>query len=311
MSDDFDIERLYRKTYNFMSRYGILVLVALGTLACLLLFWPDLYKNLWGVFIGPVIVVVVGLAIEYWIVQPLRNRRGGHSQLSRDWATAQEKAIEWIRSQRPNYEWEHGSESIKVESFQGSRGRGTLNLAILTERISLRGYHRHPALIERLKLTIDKSGDILEQESIPVEKPDTAGLPEMDEMLRDIFNLASTNKPRTELPDTTVTIKEVKEPTVNITSNSVVVRVEFVIENKGRAGKICPYVEFKVVDMQRGITSGEQKIRSKEDWVVEVDELSTYTLAREWTFAPAIVPLVKPPHKVKVELYPCPPVQAK
>lgn len=251
MGEDFDIEELYRKLYSFMSRYGVIVLVALVTLACLLVFWPDLYKNLWGFFIGPVIVVVVGLFIEYWFIQPLRNRKRGLSQSSqqtgRDWATAQEKAIEWIKSQRPTYEWKRGSESIRVESFQGSRGRRVLNLAILTERISLGGYLRHPVVIERLKLTIDKSGDPLEQESIPVDKPNTSELPEMDDMLRDIFNFASTNKPKAELPDTTVTIRERKEPIVTVTSDSVVVRIEFVVENKGRAGKICPYVEFKLL----------------------------------------------------------------
>lgn len=111
------------------------------------------------------------------------------------------------------------------------------------------------------------------------------------------------------LPDTTVILKEVREPTVKITPDGVVVKIEFVIENKGRAGRICPYVEFQVVDLRKGINSGPQKIRSKESWVVEVDALSTYTLSAEWTFASNIVPLLKPPHKPKVELYPYPEVK--
>jgi len=111
------------------------------------------------------------------------------------------------------------------------------------------------------------------------------------------------------LPETIVVLKEVKEPVVKVTSNSVTVRIEFVIENKGRAGRVCPYIEFKVVDMQKGIGLGEQIIRSPASWVVEVDELSTYVIACEWIFAPTIIPLVKPPHKVKVELYPYPEVQ--
>ncbi len=111
------------------------------------------------------------------------------------------------------------------------------------------------------------------------------------------------------LPDTAVVLKEVREPTVKVTSDGVAVKIEFVIENKGRAGRICPYVEFQVVDLQKGVNSGPQKIRSKESWVVEVSALSTYTLSSEWTFPTSIVPLVKPPHKVKVELYPYPEVK--
>jgi|YNPBryantNP2012_1023418.scaffolds.fasta_scaffold28975_1 DNA-directed RNA polymerase subunit RPC12/RpoP len=111
------------------------------------------------------------------------------------------------------------------------------------------------------------------------------------------------------LPDTNVILKEVREPIVKVTADGVTVKIEFVIENKGQAGKICPYVEFQVLDLRKGVHSGPQKIRSKESWVVEVDALSTYTLSAEWTFPISIVPLVKPPHKVKVELYPYPEVK--
>jgi hypothetical protein len=111
------------------------------------------------------------------------------------------------------------------------------------------------------------------------------------------------------LPDTTVILKEEIEPIVKVTPDGVVVKIEFVVENKGRAGRVCPYVEFQVVDLRKGIDSGPQKIRSKESWVVEVDALGIYKLSSEWTFAPNIVPLVKLPHKPKVELYPCPEVK--
>jgi hypothetical protein len=106
------------------------------------------------------------------------------------------------------------------------------------------------------------------------------------------------------LAETDVVVKEVKEAKVSVTSEGVFVDVEFLIENRGRAGKVCPYVEISIYFPLRRI---EKKYQSDSSWVVEIGDLGTQQLTHRWPFTVSDVPLV--PREPKVSVYSLPSVR--
>jgi hypothetical protein len=219
----------------FLSKHGYLILVALIATVLLLIVWPNLLNNLWTLVISPVTVIVIGLVIEYWVIQPLKGRKDSSAQplvTNRDWATAQKKAIEQFKSERPEYRWNNSvGETIRTERFDGLRGQGTLQIAVWTNRAA-QGAYLEPAVIERHKFVIDRTGDIVGREAIPVQRPKPPEWLRPDKIFEDILlGMSKSTTPKRELPETTVRIKEVKEPMIQKVNNGTKVQIKFVIEN--------------------------------------------------------------------------------
>ena len=62
--------------------------------------------ELWTAIVAPLSVLVLGLIIEYGIIQPRQNERKFRDvpqQDRRDWSTATTKALNTFTSQIPNY----------------------------------------------------------------------------------------------------------------------------------------------------------------------------------------------------------------
>ncbi len=313
MFDDFDFNELIEKLREFaqsntMRRYviyGVFFLVIIGPI---LIFWP----SMWTYIFAPLIVAVLTLVIEYWGIQPLKSERNNllpiFRKSSRDWATAQRKAIKALKAQKTEYEWGTHQECIRVESFQGARGLGTLIVTILTQDYFRGGKIGKPTIIEKLQLTIDKAGDILQQKSIPIPLPE---IPDIgtNKIMEQIFGSApipSNSFYGANPSPMNVSIKDIKNPVIKKTNKNISVVIKFTVENTGRAGKVYPYIEFKIKELRPPGSWVDKIISTPSSWVVTIGGYGSCDLSYEWLFPLPTVPLLKSPDDIKIKLYTSP-----
>ena len=80
--------------------------------------------------------------------------------------------------------------------------------------------------------------------------------------------------------------------------------IEFEVENRGRTGMVCPYIEFQVVTMKLDGQYTPKKWNTKPK-PVEIPALRVKPFKYTLFFKAPDAPLVEPPNKVKIELHPC------
>lgn len=260
--------------------------------------------NLWTLLVIPVIVVVIGLIIEYWIIQPLRRAKFSsisNKPISRDWMSAIKKAVKEFQRWRGEAVLFLSKERVKVEQVHIEKGRATLTLAVMPKSSPLFDgsiswmfnlYGIFPRMIGKYEVTIDRTGDILKIESLPIEESGKYGEPLLGRDAQDY-------KPRHKKG---IFLKEVKKPTTKVTYEGLKVRIEFIIENWGEAAKIYPHIEYKVAEL-RGGKYEERVVQSPASWEVDLQAWSTTPVAFDAVFDATTVLLTKPPNKVKVKLY--------
>jgi hypothetical protein len=262
-----------------------------------------MHDNLWTLLIIPVIVVVIGLIIEYWIIQPLRRAKFSlisNKPISRDWMSAIKKAVKEFRRCRGEAVFFLSKERIKVEQVHIEKGRATLTLAVMPKSsplfygsvswmFNLMGIF--PRMIGKYEVTIDRTGDILKIDSLPIEESGRYGEPFLGRVAQD-------SKPRPK----GIFLKEVKKPITEVTHEGLKVRIEFVVENWGEATKIYPHVEYKVAEFRAGKYEG-RVVQSPVSWEVDLQARSTTPIAFDAVFDAMTILLTKPPNKVKVKLY--------
>jgi hypothetical protein len=244
----------------------------------------------------PVIGIVIGLIIEYFIIQPIKKATEraipSSPSISKDWSTAMKKAIGQFRSQYYGHigQWlPRPHESVTIDEWDIEKGRATLTLAINkmleTFEPGILGFFRIPRVIAKHKLTIDRTGDILEIKSIPVDLSQTG---------------YSSRTPPSPLREMTLTIKnwQARREKVNNGVNAV---IEFEVENSGKAGKICPYIEFEVVTTELDGNYTPKKWHTKPK-PVDIPALCVKPFRYSLFFQSPDLPLVEPPHEVKIEL---------
>lgn len=194
--------------------------------------------------IGSLVGAVLGLA---------RDRSEETSKLHPDgsWERASEIAIERFKKQNEKFGWFR--EKINTEKYRWGKGRGYLQIAVVEYKNSgLWGqaqWYPH----ERYKLTIDRTGDILEIEALPVSEDEKYKNP-----LREYhkFQDADMNSmleflQRSEAKDE-IYLESIKEPRAIITSSGLTVEIEFVVMNLGKAATIYPMIEIHVAELKSG-----------------------------------------------------------
>lgn len=87
----------------------------------------------------PVIVVVIGLLIEYYVIQPIKQAKEIPlpTRVTRDWENAIRKAVKHFKAQQSGFENEglfnskkDDSKTVKVEECTVYRGKATLIVSI-------------------------------------------------------------------------------------------------------------------------------------------------------------------------------------
>jgi len=185
-------------------------------------------------------------------------------------------------------------EVITVDEWDIEKGRATLILAVTkmleTRELGIIESFRVPRVIAKHNLTIDRTGDILESRSIPMDSTWT-----------------TQQRP---LSETTLTIKSRKEPRKEQASGGVNVIIEFEVENRGRAGKACPYIEFQVATewLEGKYSSKKWNTKPKP---IEIPALCVKPLIYTLFFHFPHLPLIEPPYEVKIELHPCPDTRSR
>lgn len=266
-------------------------------------------QGLSTLLIVPFVVTVIGgaivLVIEYFFIQPVRRAIDAsipQSSVSRDWATAMRRAVRLFRAQYYGIigQWlPRPDETITIEEWDIEKGRATLTLAVNkmleTFEPGIFGFFRVPCVIAKHRLTVDRTGDILALKSIPVDQIRTGYFPRTS---------------RWPLPKTTLAITDRKPPRTEKVDNGVNVIIEFEVENSGRAGKVCPYIEFQVVTTKVDGRYTPKKFNTRPK-PFDIPALCVKPFKFTLFFSSPDLPLVEPPHEVKIELYPCPDVQSK
>lgn len=265
----------------------------------------SLMQDLTIIFIIPLLVAIIGGAavviFEYYVVKPRAEVLIPHSSpISRDWATAIRKAVKKFKLQQTDYDWNWWSSdrnSITIESWTIEKGQANVMLAILGEcdtvETPVPGVLQlvtKRQVIAKYNLAIDRTGDILRMNVLP-------------------FGSANTNVQvgfhQKNLPETKLTIKNKKQPVVQRINGDVKVIIEFDIENSGKAGKACSYIEFQVVAPNRFGNLTPQPVRTAP-MSIDIPALTTKPIKFEKTFHAPEWPLVDSLSKIRIELFPCP-----
>jgi hypothetical protein len=250
------------------------------------------------VLVFPVVAGVIVVLVEYFVVQPIKKATEraipSSSEISKDWATAMKKAIKRFRAQyygAAGQWWPRPHETIVVEKWRIEKGRATLTLALTkmveTFEYGILDFYRIPRVIAKHELTIDRTGDILEIRLLSFEQ------------------IQATQYPAASLRETTLRIKKRKPPRIEKVQNGVNVILEFEVENTGKAGLVCPYIEFQVVTAEVDGKYAPKKFNTKPK-PFAIDALTTQPFKFKLFFKLPELPLVEPPHKVTIELHPCP-----
>ncbi len=247
--------------------------------------------------IVPFIVAVVGGAIvvlfEYFIVQPIRRAIDAsipEASVGRDWIDAMRRALKRFRAQYygPLGQWlPRPHENITIDEWEIEKGRATLTLVVNkmleTFEPGIVGFFRVPRVIAKHKLIIDRTGDILEVRSIPVDFSQTGR--------------------STRLPEMTVAVKNKKARLEKVHNGSNAI-IEFEVENSGKAGRVFPYIEFQVITTALDGNYSQKKWNTKPK-PVEIPALTIQPFKYTLFFEFPALPLVEPPNEVKIEMHPC------
>src|SRR3972149_4862465 len=134
----------------------------------------------------PVAVVVIGLIIEYWIIQPIRKRTEiaipSSRSINKDWAIAIRRAIRQFKAQPSDYNWKWwspGRNRLIIEAWKIEKGQATLTVAVSEKQDTVAKpvpgiiqFVTVKRIIARYELIIDRIGEVLKVNSIIVDKAD-------------------------------------------------------------------------------------------------------------------------------------------
>jgi hypothetical protein len=256
-----------------------------------------------GLIIIPVIVIVIGLIIEYWIIQPVRKKSElvipSSPAIDKDWAIAIRTGVEQFKSQQTDFRWKWwlpNRNTVTIEAWNIRKDQADLTLVVSEKYPTFQSvapdllyYTTSQRIIARFELALDDIGTILRMRSLPVVAPDRG---------------TSLGISQSDLPETDLTIKNIRRPTVEKVDGKAIVTIEFDVENSGRAGKVCPYVEFQVVALDKAGKLVPQPFRTALQ-TYHVSALSIQPFTFQHTFYAPEWPLVEPPNKVRIGLSPC------
>lgn len=267
----------------------------------------------------PLLVTVVGgiavVVFEYFFVQPVKNSIDisiMQSQIDRDWSTAMRKALNHFRAQHYGVisQWiPKPNEKIIIDDWGVKKGQATLIISVnnLVETYSrkARTYNKMPVPISRHKITVDRSGDIIGIEFVPLENEQddsnlgSDGIADILSMFPKTYRSSPINSSE---PVFSITRKS---PVVaQRTSTGMKVTIKFEIENRGKTGKTCPYIEFKLLT-SRDDGKFSPKPYKYQLKPIEIPSMRKQEIQQSFEFLFPEIPLVEPPHKVIIELRSC------
>lgn len=134
----------------------------------------------WTAIVAPLIVLVLGLIVEYGIIQPRQDERKFRDvpkQDRRDWSAATIKALNNFTSQIPNYNGLIRRKIRWVEAQEVRRGHSIVWLSVSEARVFWANWFKPPVVGERYEVILDRAGDILAAKSLPVAKAPTGENP--------------------------------------------------------------------------------------------------------------------------------------
>lgn len=260
------------------------------------------FTNIFGVPLAVAVIAGVAVVIfEYYVIKPRTEVSiPRSSSISRDWATAIRRGVKQFKSQQADYDWNWWSSNrnkITIESWRIEKGQATVTLAVSGKYETFERpvpellYHVTKwQTVARYNLMIDRTGDILRMNALPLNSPNTR---------------AQVTYRQDELPETSLKIKNKKQPVVQRNNGDVKVIIEFDVENSGKAGRVCPYIEFQVVAPDRNGNRTTYPIRTAPK-AYDIPALSIMPIRFEHTFHAPEWPLVDSLDKIKIELFPCP-----
>jgi|GEM_PF-4512398 hypothetical protein len=247
----------------------------------------------------PVIVGIIILIVEYFVIQPLRkaNEVSIPPSVGRDWATAIKTAVKKFKAQQSGYIWLWflpNRNTITLDEWNIQKGQATIMLSVyrkietwetpvpgLAHRVTV------PQLIARYELLIDRTGDIRRLNSVVITTNSQSNY---------------SQQLKNSLPPTTLEIKNRSVKTEKIPKDGIKILVEFDVVNSGKLGKVCPYMEYKVINTIRGDNRSVHS--APKSYAIEA--LGTIHFRFEKVFYPPDLPLADSIEKVKIEIYPCP-----
>jgi hypothetical protein len=250
------------------------------------------------------VAIIAGVAIlifEYYVIKPRTEVSiPRHISISRDWATAIRRGVKQFKAQQADYDWNWWSTSrnkITIESWNIEKGQANVILAVSgkyeTYESPVPAVLQHVTkwqTVGRYELIIVRTGDILRMNALPLSSPNTR-------------TQATFHQP--ELPETKLKIKNKKQPVVQKNNGDVKVIIEFDIENSGKAGKACPYIEFQVVTSDQYGRRTTYPMRTAPV-AYDIPALTIVPIKFEHTFHAPEWPLVDSLDKIMIELFPCP-----
>lgn len=266
----------------------------------------------WIVTIGG---TVIGGVILYYVMRVLTRNPDSTApkpkpdEATLSWSSAERIAIETFKAKRkrenPDVDWKYFDTIDLIESRTPEKDRKILTLAWRSTSISRGGYLSRARVFARYEIVIDRSGDVLGEKKLPAQEGDVTpyGDPELEGLALSMHELAAFGGGS--VGETKIVVREVKKPIVVDRGDKTEVKIGIVIENLGRKGKTCPYVEFQAVVLQADGSFNQEAIGSEpKAW--EVDTLAKVQINYSFSLEKPSSPLLEPPHQVKVELYECP-----
>lgn len=204
------------------------------------------YGGIGGAFIGALLGAFTGLGIEKSSETETVYPEGS-------WERAREIAIETFKHRLSKYNWHF--EQVQIDSFNRDKGKGTLEVTVVEQKQRVFDSTRWWP-IERYTLVIDRSGDILNMQSVPVKEEE-----KYKPMSFDQFGLGKGIE------------LETFAPVTQITHEGLLVRIEFTVKNHGVATRGYPHVEYKIAE-NKGGTYKERIVKSPPSWVIDLDARS-------------------------------------
>jgi hypothetical protein len=202
------------------------------------------------------------------------------------WTKAQEIALSNFKKQRPQYDWSGFlAETARIDEVVPQGECEILTIVVsTTDLVKTGGNFRYPKDIEWHSVTIDIAGNIIKSHPI-----------------RTIERKNSDSAAHPDLLETDCVITKVV-PSIQRLGGEARVHIEVTIQNRGKAGKVCPYVEFQV-DFLNG---DKLQVCRSNPKSFDIDALGEKSIVFKWVLKEPAVPLLQAPYKVKAELYKCP-----
>ncbi|WKZ41075.1 MAG: hypothetical protein QY328_03365 [Anaerolineales bacterium] len=245
----------------------------------------------------PVVVIVVGLLIEYYVIQPIKQAKEIPlpTRVTRDWENAIRKAVKHFKAQQSGFENEglfnskkDDSKTVKVEECTVYRGKASL--IVSTSYVAVSGNYlslnpkdtQYWNVTNKYRLEIDRTGDILKSNKVDSQQIPIGG----------------------DIPPMKLSVHNIQARTSEVINGVVKVFINFDIQNEGQAGKTCPQIEYPVVFMSKNKYEPTPHFANVKQ--LDVAALSTVKFTWEEEFNFIDVPLVTDTSKIKVRLKPCP-----